>query len=113
LQPIPDSEARLLSAGQYNPQMLKALTNGKFAQFLLRLRQDFDHIIIDTAPTPVVADGLLIGKLVNGVILVARPKVSKAAAVMAAYDQLAALKIPVLGAVVNGNSARSAVRYYK
>jgi succinoglycan biosynthesis transport protein ExoP len=112
LQTLPDSEVRILAAGKCNPQVIKALSNGTFAALLARLRQDFDCIIVDSAPTPVVADGLLIGKLADGVILVIRSKVSKAPAVVAAYEQLAALKILTLGAVVNANPDPASSRYY-
>jgi capsular exopolysaccharide synthesis family protein len=112
LQTLPNSEVRILAAGKCNPQVIKALSNGTFAALLARLRQDFDCIIVDSAPTPVVADGLLIGKLADGVILVIRSKVSKAPAVVAAYEQLAALKIHTLGAVVNANPDPASSRYY-
>jgi succinoglycan biosynthesis transport protein ExoP len=112
LQTLPDTEARILPAGKCNPQVVKALSNGTFAALLARLRQDFDCIIVDSAPTPVIADGLLIGKLADGVILVVRSNVSKAPAVVAAYEQLAALKIVTLGAVVNGSPDPSSRRYY-
>jgi len=113
LQTVPGSEARILTSGQSNPQVIKALNNGGFAALLTRLRQDFDCIIVDSAPTPVVSDGLYIGKLADGVLLVIRPKVSKAPAVFGAYEQLATLKIPILGAVINGNSWHATGTYYK
>ena len=64
-------------------------------------------------PTPIVSDGLLIGKLADGVILVVRPKVSRAPAVIAAFEQLAVLRLPILGAVVNASPAQVSGRYYK
>jgi succinoglycan biosynthesis transport protein ExoP len=112
LQTIPESEARVLTAGKSDPQVIKALSNGKFAALLAQLRQEFDCIIIDSAPTLVVADGLLIGKLADGVILVVRPKVSKAPAVYSAYEQLTGLHIRTLGAVVNANPTRASSSYY-
>jgi capsular exopolysaccharide synthesis family protein len=112
LQTIPESEARVLMAGKSDSQVIKALSNGKFAALLAELRQQFDCIIIDSAPTLVVADGLLIGKLVDGVILVVRPKVSKAPAVYSAYEQLTGLHIRTLGAVVNANPTKASSSYY-
>jgi capsular exopolysaccharide synthesis family protein len=113
LRSVPESEAKILTAGQCCAQVVKALSNGEFAALLTRLRQEFDCIIIDSAPTLVVAEGLLIGKLVDGVILVVRPKVSKARAVHSAFEQLTTLKIRILGAVVNANPARSSSSYYR
>jgi capsular exopolysaccharide synthesis family protein len=112
LQSVPDSEAHILTAGQSNSSVVKALSNGKFAALLQQLREDFDCIIIDSAPTLVVSDGLLIGKHTDGVLLVVRSLVSKSPAVFAAYEQLTALKIPMLGAVVNANPGRPWGSYY-
>ncbi len=112
LQTIPDSEARILTGGLNHLQVTKSLHNGEFLALLTKLRKEFDCIIFDSAPTLVVADGLLIGKLVNGVILVIRPKVSKAPDVFAAYEQLTSLKIRILGTVVNANPAQPSSSYY-
>jgi Mrp family chromosome partitioning ATPase len=92
--------------------VIKALSSGRFADLLQRLRQHFDCIIIDSAPTLAVSDGLLIGKHADGVLLVVRSQVSKCPAVFAAHDQLAALKIPTLGAVVNGNPMKPGRVYH-
>jgi succinoglycan biosynthesis transport protein ExoP len=112
IQAIPDSEARILTAGQSSPQIVQALSNGKFSALLARLRKEFDCIIVDSAPTLIVSDGLLVGKLVDGVILVVRPKVSKSPTVFAAYEQLRNLNIPILGAVINGDAFQHAGGYY-
>lgn len=103
LQSIPNSDMKVLGAGEFNSQVTKALNDGRLAALLKRLRKEFDCIIIDSAPTPVVADGLLIGKLVDGVIVVIRAKVSKTPSVVSAIDQLSVLKIPALGSVINAN----------
>jgi capsular exopolysaccharide synthesis family protein len=112
VQAIPDSEGKIITAGQSNSHVIKALSSGRFADLLQRLRQHFDCIIIDSAPTLAVSDGLLIGKHADGVLLVVRSQVSKCPAVFAAHDQLAALKIPTLGAVVNGNPMKPGRVYH-
>jgi succinoglycan biosynthesis transport protein ExoP len=112
LQTLPDSEARFLSAGKPTANVIKSLSNGEFAALLKHLRKDFDCIILDSAPTLAVSDGLLLGKLADGVLMVVRSKSSKAPAVFAAFEQLAALRIPTLGAVVNGAPAGVWSRYY-
>jgi polysaccharide biosynthesis transport protein len=113
IQTVPESDLRIVTAGKSNSQAIKALNNGKFAALLAGFRKDYDYVIVDSAPTPVVSDGLLIGKLSDGVILVVRPKVSKAGEVVAAFEQMAALRIPVLGSVVNANLAAASGSYYK
>jgi capsular exopolysaccharide synthesis family protein len=112
LKDVPNSEAKFMTSGQANPQVIKSLSNGNFANLLQRLRKDFDLIIIDSPPTLLVSDGLLIGKLADAAIMVVRSKVSKGPAVFSAFEQLSALKIPTLGVVVNATPGRVWSRYY-
>ncbi len=111
LQSLPECELHFLSAGVSDFQVIRSLSNGVFASLLERLRADFDYVIVDSAPTLVVSDGLLIGKLVDGVILVVRPKFSKALNVFSVYEQLLGLRIRILGAVVNGAKLHASSYY--
>jgi polysaccharide biosynthesis transport protein len=112
MQTVPGCDARFLSAGASDQQVMQSLSNGTFAKVLAGLHAEFDCVIVDSAPTLLVPDGLMIGKLVDGVILVVRSKISTAPNVFAAYEQLVGLNIRILGAVVNGIPA-TASRYYR
>jgi Mrp family chromosome partitioning ATPase len=73
-----------------------------FEKLFARLRQEFDHIIVDSCPVLPVVDSLLVGVHVDGVILSVRPRVSQLPRLFEAYERLRAARVPVLGAVLNG-----------
>jgi Mrp family chromosome partitioning ATPase len=80
---------------------------------LEELRGQYDLVLVDCCPVLPVADALLIGKRVDGVLLSVRPRLSTLPQVHAACERLSTLRIPVLGAVVNGVRARMSSYEYK
>jgi succinoglycan biosynthesis transport protein ExoP len=101
VRPAASGQFSILTAGSSSGSLLQALSDGSFANILNLLREEYESIVIDTAPTLLVSEGLLIGKMVDGVLLVVRSKISKAPQVMAVYEQLTSVRIPVYGAIVN------------
>ena len=73
-------------------------------------RDTYDFILLDCCPVLPVADALVLGRLVDGVLLSVRPGLSQFPHVAAACERLAGLNIPVLGAVVNGTRLRSSAQ---
>jgi capsular exopolysaccharide synthesis family protein len=92
----------LVPAGKCNNHVIQSLAHGTIHQLFARLKQEYDFVVIDTAPVLLVPDTVLIGQHVDTVILAILRNVSQAHRVYAAYQQLATLGIRVLGAVVNG-----------
>jgi Mrp family chromosome partitioning ATPase len=66
------------------------------------LRENYDFIVIDSAPVLPVADSQLIGQHADGVVFSVMRDVSRLPEVYAAYERLSVLRIRILGAVVNG-----------
>ena len=58
-------------------------------------------MILDSPPVNLVSDALLIGKLVDGVIVVARAGVTDAAALTEAVRHLRSANTPLLGVLLN------------
>lgn len=77
------------------------------ASLIAAARQNYDFVIIDTPPLTAVADALIVGKLVDGVLLIVRPGQVESSAVKASNLLLIQSKVPVLGMVVNGVSEDS------
>jgi capsular exopolysaccharide synthesis family protein len=67
-----------------------------------QLRGQYDFIVVDSCPVLPVADALWLGRWMDAVLLSVRPEMSQVPQVYQACERLAALNIPVLGAVVNG-----------
>ncbi len=93
----------VISAGQCSNRVISALAQGHQLESVFnRLRGQFDFIIVDSCPVLPVADSLLIGQHVDGVVISILQDISQLPKVLNASERLAQLNIPVLGAVVNG-----------
>lgn len=111
IQTVPGTDLAVLTAGNMDAQVTCALSNGQFRSLLDQLREQFDSVVLDSAPTLIVSDTLLIGKQVDAVILVVRPQVSRAPLVYSAFEQMRGLNIRVLGAVINAVSPQRGSPY--
>jgi capsular exopolysaccharide synthesis family protein len=93
----------IIPAGQCSNTTIAALAQGHPMETLFnRLRGQFDFIIVDSCPVLPVADALLIGQHVDGVIFSIMQDISQLPKVMTASEKLNQLNIPLVGAVVNG-----------
>jgi Mrp family chromosome partitioning ATPase len=72
---------------------------------LHELREQFDYIVVDTPPVLPVADALLVGQYVDGVIFALLRGTSRLPRVYAAYQKMTNLGLHVIGGVLN--AARS------
>jgi capsular exopolysaccharide synthesis family protein len=93
----------VITAGQCSNATIAALAQGHPMETLFnRLRGQFDFVIVDSCPVLPVADALLIGQHVDGVVFSIMQDVSQLPKVMTATEKLNQLNIPLVGAVVNG-----------
>ncbi len=103
VQPTTVPNLWVISAGQCSNRVIAALAQGHQLESLFnRLRGQFDFIVVDSCPVLPVADSLLIGQHVDGVLISIRQDISQLPKVLDASDRLSLLNIPLLGAVVNG-----------
>lgn len=103
VQPTSVPNLWVISAGQCSNRVIAALAQGHQLESMFnRLRGQFDFIVVDTCPVLPVADSLLIGQHVDGVVISILQDISQLPKVLNASERLAQLNIPLLGAVVNG-----------
>jgi polysaccharide biosynthesis transport protein len=98
----PLSRLWVLSAGHWDSHAVQALAQDNVRNMLEELKQQYDFIVLDSCPVLPVADSLLLGQNVDGVLLTVMRDVSRSPAVYAAQQRLESLGIKVLGAVVIG-----------
>jgi capsular exopolysaccharide synthesis family protein len=68
-----DNESfNVLFAGAVPPNPAELLSNGRFEELLAILKNEYDYIIVDTAPTILVTDTLLISQLADVTVYVTR-----------------------------------------
>lgn len=100
-------------AGPIPPNPSELLSSDRMAECLTTSRQRFDIIVIDTPPVLPVADAVILGSQVDGVVLCARAGVLQRDDARACRERLKYEEIRILGTVLNRYRARGAGRYGK
>jgi len=101
----------VLATGTLPPNPAELLGSQKMKNLLAELESKYDVIIIDSPPLNVVTDAAVLGTVADGVVLIARAAVTEKSGLMYAVEQLANVRAPLLGAVLNDVDFESN-RYY-
>jgi capsular exopolysaccharide synthesis family protein len=89
------------------------LHSAQLKELVFSWRQSYDYVIFDTPPLGPVADAVVLGEVVDGIVLVVRDHFTTKANIRAALARLAPLSHKVLGVVLNGErNAESSYGYY-
>jgi capsular exopolysaccharide synthesis family protein len=112
VRPTAVSGLSLLPAGIWDSQVSQVLAQHSTRVLFDQLRQEYDFILVDSSPVLPVADALMIGQIVDGVIFSILCEVSRMPSVYVATQRMAALGIRVLGAIVNGAQGELYVSSY-
>jgi len=91
----------IITSGSLPPNPAELLTSRRMTDILDRLNQDYDLIVIDTPPVLTVTDAVALAPGLDGVILVARPGMTKLTALRQTLEQLQTVGARVLGVVLN------------
>lgn len=101
----------VLPSGPGTLSISSLLYSTRMGQLLERLETEFDTILIDTPPMLALADARVLGRLVDGAILVVRSGQTTRDAALEAKDRLVEDGIPVLGTILNNWDQKSKARY--
>jgi Mrp family chromosome partitioning ATPase len=71
---------------------------------ITELRSEFDYLLIDAPPLNAYADGMILGRLADGVVLVLEANATRREAALRVTESLRTTRIPVLGAVLNNRT---------
>ncbi len=88
-------------AGKSSENPIKLLDKQELVTLVEGLKKNYDWIFIDTAPIGMVADALLVMKVVDGALLVLDQKKSRKHDVAKAIDVLSISGVDLLGFVIN------------
>jgi non-specific protein-tyrosine kinase len=91
----------VVTSGKLPPNPAELLTSHKMTQFLEVLSKEYDLIVIDTPPVLTVTDAAALASRVDGVILVAKPGITKLSAFKQTVEQMRAIGARILGVVLN------------
>lgn len=96
----------LLLAGSLPPDPASLLDSKKMVAFLEALRSTYDYVILDAPSLRSVASTSILGKLVDGLLMVVRPGVADKNSVSHVRELIRQSKQNVLGIVVNGTLSK-------
>jgi succinoglycan biosynthesis transport protein ExoP len=92
---------RVLPTGPRPPNPAEMLSSNRMDEQLHLWTQEFDRIVLDTAPVLAVSDTQAMAALADTVILVARAGMTRKRALLRARDLLWRINAPIAGVVVN------------
>jgi polysaccharide biosynthesis transport protein len=111
IRPTAVSNLWVIPAGVYDEDALSVLAQPRSCNLFDQLRERFDFIVVDSAPILPVADTLLLGQHVDGALFSILRDVSQLPRIHAAHGRMAALGVPILGAVLSGTTVDTHYRY--
>lgn len=91
----------ILNAGAVPPDPLELLSSPRFVELIERLKGQYDRIVIDSPPTQVVSDALMIGNLANALVYVIKSDDTAISHAVKGVGQLLQNNIPITGVVIN------------
>ncbi|NLG35114.1 MAG: polysaccharide biosynthesis tyrosine autokinase [Lentisphaerae bacterium] len=101
-----------LPTGPIPPNPVEMLDSNRFGQLLAELQDQFDLLIFDSPPALNLVDSLVIGKRVDGMVLVVRSFVTNKFAAKQVARQVALSRVKLLGVVLNNVYMPSGTYYY-
>ncbi len=103
----------VLPSGPIPPNPSELLGSKRFQTMCEKFATTFDAIVIDSPPLLSVSDSLLIGKVMDGTILVARSAKTTHDSMFKGVKQLGDINIKILGVVINAvNMKKTGYGYY-
>jgi protein-tyrosine kinase len=91
----------LLSCGSLTAGSPNLLNSDGMKLRMAELREEFDYVLIDSPPLNTYADGVAIGQLADGLVLVLEAGSTRREAALKVTESLRAAQISILGAVLN------------
>lgn len=101
----------ILLSGSIPPNPANLLTNGRFEQLLAEARKEYDYIVVDTAPTILVTDTILIAKHADATVFVVRADYTDKKLLNFSKDLVASEKMHNVAYVLNGVGTRKGYGY--
>lgn len=102
----------VLPAGTPPPNPAELMASSQMVEVLMELREQFDHVIIDTPPTLSVTDAVVLSTRTDAVVLVIRSAQTTKPALRRARDILTQVNARVAGVLLNAVNLASADYYY-
>jgi succinoglycan biosynthesis transport protein ExoP len=101
----------VLPAGLRRPSPSELLSGSSLAELLAWADSRYDQVLVDCPPVLAVSDAQIVGRLVDGAILVIRPDKNHRRLVLRACESFSSTGTNVIGVVANSMSSESSGAY--
>lgn len=102
----------ILPCGPRPSNPAELLGSSRFSDLLAWAETVYDQVLLDGPPSLAASDSALIGRLVDGVVLVVRPDKNQRRLVVKAAESFSTLGVTMLGVVINRISSEKEEGYY-
>ena len=106
------SNLDIVFSGPVPPNPSEMLGSDRMKEFISELRKHYDRVIIDSPPITAVTDAAILGKIVDGVVMVIRAGQTVREVAKNSVNQMHAVGANVLGAVLNAVDIGKDKYYY-
>ncbi len=100
-----------LLSGSIPPNPTQLLTNGRFKQLIDNAKEEFDYIIVDTAPTILVTDTMLISELADATLYLVRAEYTEKSLLNYSKSLKDTGRLKNMAYVINGVGASKSYGY--
>lgn len=111
VQPWAKDGLDVLVAGGLPPNPAQMLASNAMRDLLAKARDEYDLVIVDSAPALAVTDAKWLGHMTDGALIVTRYGRTSTRAIRKVIDAMEAASVPVLGVIVSYMPRASQSRY--
>lgn len=112
IYPIAGTNLQVLPAGRVPPNPLELLASHRFTELIDELSRMFDVILIDSPPTQLVSDAMVLSRLATEVVYVVKADDTPYPLARIGLKRLRRVNAPIVGVVLNQLDVEKADRYY-
>ena len=102
----------LLTSGKIPPNPSEMLSSSAMTNLIDKLKQEYDYVVLDSAPLGAVTDAQILSTKVDGTILVTRAERTKRDSVLEAKNSLEKVGANILGCVLHSVENTKGKYYY-
>jgi succinoglycan biosynthesis transport protein ExoP len=106
-----DSSLFVLAAGQIPPNPSELLGSEPMEELFVKLRHDYDFILIDSPPVVPVIDAVIVDRLTGGLLMVVAVDRTKKRDLSSALKSLDTVGVKVSGFTLNMTPVKSSQKY--
>ena len=96
------SNLDVVLAGNIPPNPSELLGSERFSDFIKKLAQSYDYVMIDLPPITCVSDALVVARVIDGMVIVVRRDVCTQVTLRETMRQLSVVSDKILGFIFNG-----------